>query len=661
MEDKYLWLEEVLSNESLDWVRSENQKTMTTFESLDWFENDVQELQTIFESKTKIPFVRFLLDEFVYNFWTDEKNIQGVLRRTTIEDYKKENPVWDIILDLDVLSKKENQKWVFHGYHVSPNRERVLIGLSPGGTDANIIREFDLRTRSFVENGFTLPLGKGGASWLSDNEIFVFRDFGPETVTNAGYPRLLKRWKRGELLERAQNILEISPENNSLDISVFHSNGQSIFIAAKSIGFYSTEYLKYDGSIFKQLSLPKKMQDLGGNLNGFFLITNETWKEFQIGDILYYDYKKEKVELVYRADERTSLYGFGPIKDGAIAILDTDVKGNLYFFSKKDGVWNQERIDLPANGSLDALVTNTELNDFFVSYSSFNTPSSYYYGNKNKIEGVVKKQPSHFDFKNIEVHQNFVKSNDGTMVPYFLVHQKGMEFNSKNPTILYGYGGFEISQKAYFSNILGKAWLEKGGVYVLTNIRGGGEYGPLWHQAALKENRQRAYDDFYAIAEDLFAKKITSPSHLGAKGGSNGGLLMGVCYTQRPDLFAAINCGVPLLDMHRYHKLLAGYSWIAEYGNPDDEVDGAFIRKLSPYHKINSEEKNYPIMYLHTSTKDDRVHPGHARKFAAKLKEYNLPYLYHENIDGGHAGASNIRETAAMQARDYAFFWKYLR
>lgn len=661
MEDKYLWLEEVLSEESLSWARAQNKKTIEMFESADWFKKDVKEIQTILESKEKIPFVYFIKDEFVYNFWTDEKNLQGLLRRTTIENYKNAKPTWDIILDVDALSEVEGQKWVFHDFEISPNKKRALVFLSPGGTDADVMREFDLASRSFVEDGFFLPVAKGGASWLSDNELFLTRDLGPGTVTNSGYAKFIKRWKRGESLDLAHTIFEITPENNSIGMSVYHEAGKSSFVATKHIDFYTTEYFKYDGSVFKQLNLPKKLDTLGARLDGAFLSLSQAWEEFLVGDIVYFTYADEKMELIYRPDNKSSIYSFRAIKDGALAIIDTDVKGNLYFFKKDNGVWSRERIDLPENGSIDMLATNSELNDFFVSFDSFNTPVSYYYGLKNKVEAVVKRQPGYFDFENIEVHQHFTKSPDGTMIPYFLVHKKGMKLDGKNPTLLYGYGGFEISLKAHFNNVLGKVWLDKGGVYVLSNIRGGGEYGPLWHQSALKENRQRAYDDFYAIAEDLFAKKITSPKHLGAQGGSNGGLLMGVCYTQRPDLFAAINCGVPLLDMHRYHKLLAGYSWIAEYGNPDDEVDGAFIRKLSPYHKINNAETNYPMMFLNTSTKDDRVHPGHARKFAAKLSDFGFNYIYHENIDGGHAGASNLKEVAFMRAMDYAFFWKYLK
>jgi prolyl oligopeptidase len=660
MEDKYLWLEDVLGDKSLAWARERNKKTIDLFGKEEWFNQDVENLQKILESKEKIPVVYFIEDGFVYSFWTDEKNIQGLLRRTTIESYKQAAPAWDVLLDLDVLSQAEGKKWVFHDFDISPNKKRALVSLSPGGTDADVVREFDILTRTFVKDGFELPVAKGSAQWMSDDELFVSRDFGPETITNSGYARLIKRWKRGEPLEKALTIFEIPKENNATDMRVYHEDGKASFVAAVHIDFYTTEFFKYDGSHFKQLDLPKKFESTGGNLTGFNFVLSQDWKEFLIGDVLHFDYATEVAELVYRAPANSAIYSARTIKSGLFIIVDTDVKGSFYYVKKENGKWIAEKIDLPENGSLDTLTTSVQTDDFFIMFDSFNTPVSYYYGNKNKIEAIVKRQPGFFDFENTEVSQHFTKSPDGTRVPYFVVHKKGLKYDGKNPTILYGYGGFEISLKPHFSNILGKVWFEKGGVYVLANIRGGGEYGPAWHQSALKEKRQRAYDDFYAIAEDVIAKNITSSQHLGAHGGSNGGLLMGVCFTQRPELFKAINCGVPLLDMRRYHKLLAGYSWIAEYGNPD-EADGVFISKLSPYHNINEEQKNYPMMFLNTSTKDDRVHPGHARKFAATLEEYGVDYIYHENIDGGHAGASNLKELAFMKAMDYAFFWKYLK
>lgn len=661
MEDKYLWLEEVLGEKSLEWVKRQNKKTIEFFSKDPEFDKLVDGLTEVLETKEKIPYANYINNGYVYNTWSDEKNIQGILRRSKIESYKTGNPVWDVLLDLDLLSSAEGQKWVFHGSTTSPDKKRALIFLSPGGTDADTMREFDFETKSFVKDGFTLPVSKGSASWLSDNELFLERDFGPETLTASGYPRTIRRLKRGQKLDEAEIIFTTPKEDTLLYVNTYHESGKNNTFIHRRIDFYSGEIHKFDGVNFKKIEMPLKFEVSDHNLDYLFMGLRQDWKEFKSGDFVAYNFHTDKFELIFGPDHKSSVYSSGMTHDGVMLIVDTDVKGNLYKFTKDGFTWIKKRVELPVNGSIDFMTTNPEGDDFFVAYDSFDTPLSYFHGKADKIENLVKKAPAFFNFENIEVSQQFTKSNDGTMVPYFLVHQKGLKLDGKNPTILYGYGGFEISLKSHFSNVLGKAWLDKGGVYVLSNIRGGGEYGPSWHQCALKENRVRTYQDFFSIAEELIAKKITSPAHLGVMGGSNGGLLMGVCYTQRPDLFKAINCGVPLLDMHRYHKLLAGHSWIAEYGNPDDEIDGKYIRELSPYHRIiKSDEKNYPVMFINTSTKDDRVHPGHARKFAAKLEEYGLPYFYHENIDGGHAGASNMRELAFMKALDYMFFWKQL-
>ncbi len=659
-EDKYLWLEEVLSEKSLEWAREQNKKTIEYFSKDPEFDKLVDSLTEALETKEKIPYASFINNGYVYNTWSDEKNIQGLLRRSKIESYKNGNPAWEALIDLDALSSAEGQKWVFHGATTSPDKKRALIFLSPGGTDADTMREFDFATKSFVKDGFTLPISKGSASWLSDNELFLERDFGPETLTASGYPRTIRRLARGQKLEDAEIIFTTPKEDTLLYVNTYHEAGKTNTYIHRRMDFYSGEVHRFDGKKFHKIEMPLKFEVSDHNLDYLFMGLRQDWKEFKAGDFVAYNFHTSKFELIFSPDNKSSVYSSGMTHDGVLLIVDTDVRSNLYKFAKDGFSWKKSKVDLPSNGSIDFMTTNSEGSDFFVAYDAFDTPLSYFYGKADKIEGLVKKSPAFFNYENIEVTQQFAKSNDGTMIPYFLVHQKGLVMNGKNPTILYGYGGFEISLKSHFSNLLGKAWLDKGGVYVLSNIRGGGEYGPSWHQCALKENRVRTYQDFFSIAEELFAKKITTPAHLGAMGGSNGGLLMGVCYIERPDLFKAINCGVPLLDMQRYHKLLAGHSWIAEYGNPDDEVDGKYIRDLSPYHRINKDEKNYPVMYINTSTKDDRVHPGHARKFAAKLEEYGLPYFYHENIDGGHAGASNMRELAFMKALDYMFFWKQL-
>lgn len=661
MTDKHEWLEDVLSEQSLDWVKAHNKRTTDHFSAEPGFNELVSSIQEILESKEKLPFVNVFNKGMVYNVWTDEVQIQGLIRRTTVEDYQKAQPNWETVLDLDVLSQKEGETWVYHGIDISPNGERALISLSPGGSDADTIREFDLKSKSFIEDGFSFSLSKGAATWFENDTLCVTREFGENSLTSSGYPRILNMWKRGSLVPSGKPLFEAQVEDLSVYASTVNEGEKSIALIQRSLDFYNAELFLYDGRNSEKLDCPKQFHTFGINLDMALMSFKENWNEFLSGDIISYHFTTKKFTLIYRPTPRTSVDTAGIAKDGVYLVIDEDVKGSLYFFSLSKNKWTGRKVELPTSGTIHGLVTDYDSLDFFVDYESFNMPTTIYYSNKNKELKAIKTQPSYFNHKDVEVNQHFVKSLDGTMVPYFLIHKKGLSLNSKNPTILYGYGGFEVSMKPWFSNMMGRVWLDKGGVYVLGNIRGGGEYGPSWHQAALKDKRDRAYEDFFAIAEDLIAKNITAPKHLGAMGGSNGGLLMGVCFTRRPELFSAINCGVPLLDMHRYHKLLAGNSWVAEYGNPDDEVDGSYIRKLSPYHNIDERQKNYPQIYINTSTKDDRVHPGHARKFGAKLEEFNIPFHYQENINGGHAGFANLTELAFLRALDYAFFWKYLK
>ena len=657
MHDQYLWLEEVQGKAALDFVKDLNQQSIEVLKSHPLFNQIEAVALDIFGSKEKIPYI-WLEKEYVYGHWTDDLNPQGLVRRTTITNFLETNPHWDIILDLDLLSKEENKKWVFKGCEISPSEKKALFFLSPGGSDANFCREFDLEKRCFLSNGFQLNESKGGAHYVNEDLLRIERKFDDDSVTTSGYARTVRELKRGDKEESANIIFEIKKEDMYAYSKIIHDGPSEYAFLGRVIDFYNIEEYLYQNGEAKLLNLPTQAED-HGVLNGKYIVTiKQNWKGFIIGDVLEYDLKTDEVRKIFSPKENQSISSISRTLNGLYFIIDEDVVSSLYFCDQKNN-YQLTKVDLPQNGSIDFLSADYRTHHFFVTYSSFNRPATYYYGQKDKIITIAKAAPSFFDHDQIEVSQHFVKSLDGTKVPYFLIHKKGIEYNSKNPTILYGYGGFEIPLKPNFSNGIGASWLTRGGIYVLSNIRGGGEYGPRWHQAALKENRHKAYEDFFAIAEDLIKKGITSPQHLGAMGGSNGGLLMGVCYTQRPDLFAAINCGVPLLDMHRYHKLLAGASWMAEYGNPDDEKDGEYIRKISPYQNIE-KDKSYPIMFLNTSTKDDRVHPGHARKFAAKLKEFNHPVYYYENIDGGHAGASNYREQAFKHALDMCFFWKHL-
>jgi prolyl oligopeptidase len=657
VQDKYLWLEDVLAEQSLDFVKSINAESVKKLKGHPKFAEIEACALKFFGTKDKIPYIN-LDEDLVYNHWTDDLNPQGILRRTSIVEFLNQSPKWEVIIDLDLLSKNENKKWVYKGYDLSPNKDKMLLFLSPGGSDANVVREFDLLKKEFIVDGFYLPESKGGAHYVSTDEIYLERKFDEASVTTSGYARTVRSLKRGQSLESANILFEIKKEEMYAYSKLVEDGDTHYLFFGKVIDFYNTEEYLIENTEKTLLAIPTMAED-HGVVNGKYLLTIKTdWNEYKMGDILEFDLKSKSSKLIFRPKLNQSVSTAARTKNGLYLIIDEDVVSSLYFLDQLKN-YQLEKVELPSNGAINFLSTDHQSNYFFVTYSSFNMPPTYYFGEKNIIKQVAKSGPSFFDHEQIEVKQYFAISLDGTKVPYFLVHQKGIQYDGTNPTILYGYGGFEISLRPNFSNGIGASWLSHGGVYVLSNIRGGGEYGPRWHQAALKSKRHKAYEDFFAIAEDLIAKKITSPKHLGAMGGSNGGLLMGVCYTQRPDLFSAINCGVPLLDMHRYHQLLAGASWIAEYGDPEDESDGAYIRNISPYQNIKERTK-YPVMFLNTSTKDDRVHPGHARKFAAKLKEYQYPVYYYENIDGGHAGASNYKESAFLHALDMCFFWTHL-
>lgn len=659
MDDKYLWLEEVNSERALTWARELSQETIDKIKTHPSFFKIEEDALNSMDAKEKIPYVS-IVGDFLYNTWFDSDHLQGIFRRTTINEYLTENPSWETILDIDQLSSVENTTWVLQEFNFNRDKTRAMVVLSPGGSDANVAREFDLETKSFIIDGFILPLSKGSVHWMDDNTLRLCREFDENSLSASAYPITVRDWKRGQKIEEATTVFKGAPSDVLVYSREFeHEGGHSVFLE-RWIDFQSAEIYFDDNGHLIKLNLPAKCFAIGVFKNNYIVTIKEDWQGNKSGDILAYNLKTHVTKKLLSPGKNQSIDQIYVTKNGLIAIIDEDVKGALYFCNIHDDLsLKSKKIDLPSNGTVDHLCATPRSDKFFVSYSSFNSPSIYFYGEGENSVRIAKKTPSLFNHQEIEVSQYFAKSLDGTMIPYFVAYKKGTRFNGTNPTILYGYGGFEISLKPTFSNILGSAWLDRGGIYVLSHIRGGGEYGPSWHQAAMKEKRHKAYEDFFAIAEDLFFRKITSPKHLGALGGSNGGLLMGVAFTQRPDLFKAICCEMPLLDMHRYHKLPPGPSWIAEYGDPDDDKDGAFIRSISPYQNIKKEGQ-YPIIFLTTSTKDDRAHPGHARKFAARLLEYGHAFEYFENFEGGHAAATNNKQYAFFFALEFSFFWKHL-
>ncbi|HEX3720914.1 MAG TPA: prolyl oligopeptidase family serine peptidase [Verrucomicrobiae bacterium] len=668
-DDPNLWLEKVTGDKALAWVREQNAASTAKLESLPGFSALDERLLSILNSHERIPLVA-KLGKFYYNFWRDDKNVRGLWRRTTLAEYKKPNPAWDTVLDLDQLASQEKENWVWHGYTaLEPSYDRCLIELSRGGADASVLREFDLTHRQFVPDGFTAPEAKMDVAWRNRDTLYIGTDFGPGSLTSSGYPRVLKEWRRGTPLSQAAAIFEGEPADVGLGVSVEHDHGNVYELIHRDVTFFSGETLIRRGD--KWVRIEKPSDAIVDTFGRFLLLRlRSDWtvngKTFPAGALLAAnmdDYLRggRALSVLFQPTERASLASIADTKHYLVLTALDNVHSRPYLLRFTHGQWDTAPMSAPPFGtvSIDGIDPN-ESDDYFMRLADFLTPSSLYLGVAGKSETEkIKALPAFFNTDGLEIQQFDAKSRDGTRVPYFQVGRKGLRLDGGNVTLLNGYGGFEIPMLPNYNPVIGAAWLERGGVYVLANIRGGGEFGPKWHEAARKQNRQRAYDDFIAVAEDLIARGVTSPRHLGIEGRSNGGLLMGVMLTERPDLFGAVHCGSPLLDMRRYNKLLAGASWMDEYGNPDVPEDWAYIKKYSPYQNIHADQK-YPPILITTSTRDDRVHPGHARKMAERLRELGHEVLYYENIEGGHGAAANNKQSAFMETLAYTFLWNEL-
>jgi prolyl oligopeptidase len=669
-EDPYLWLEGVEDPKALDWVRERNARAEAEIATTPEFKKLEADLLAILDSDARIPAVQ-KIGRFYYNFWRDKQNPRGVWRRTTLEEYRKVEPTWETVIDLDALNAAEKENWVWHGAEcLKPQYERCLIALSRGGADADVTREFDLETKTWVEDGFFRPEAKGGLQWIDRDTVYVYTDFGTGTMTESGYPRTVREWKRGTPMASAKMVYEGKPDD--MYIAAFHdlTPGYERSFVSRTIAFYNDElYLRgKDGKLVK-LDVPNSATKVVHN-QWMTVELREPWKlkdrSFEAGSLLAIDFEKfmagsRDFDVVFAPDERTSLSGHAWTRGHLVLTLLSDVKSRIRVLTPLgEGGWRQSLIEgVPAVGTTSVSPVDPDNSDaLWMTTSDFLTPTSLSLVEIGRKPEKLKAMPAFFDAEGLVAEQQFATSKDGTRVPYFIVRPKHMKMDGSTPTLLWGYGGFEVSYTASYPAMAGRGWLQQGGVYVLANIRGGGEYGPRWHQAALKANRHKAFEDFAAVAQDLFARKITSPRRLGAQGGSNGGLLMGNMITQYPELFGAIVCQVPLLDMKRYTKLLAGASWMAEYGDPDTK-DWEFIRTFSPYHMLKDGAKYPPVLFT-TSTRDDRVHPGHARKMMAKMEAMGADVRYYENIEGGHGGSANNQQEAHMRALAYTFLWQQL-
>lgn len=666
--DPYLWLEEVEGEKALEWVREQNKVAQKELEAFPNFEKLRGRILTILDSEEKIPYIS-KYGRWYYNFWQDKTNVRGVWRRTTLESYRTEKPEWETVIDLDALAKAENENWVWQGAQVlEPSYDRCLVYLSRGGSDADVIREFDLIDKQFVKDGFVLPESKGNATWHTRDSVFVGRDFGEGSMTTSGYPRIVKMWQRGTPLEGAETIFEGELNDVWVYGSLRRSRGLEYEFVGRNNTFWTGEnFLISDGDLVK-LEIPEDTAmwlALVGEwlvlpLKSPYTVANKTYPTGALIAIKLDDFLKGKrdFDVLFEPSERTVLSSWMATKNYIVLNVSANLERELYTLTFENNAWVKQELRAPVKGTLNLWAEDDETSDnFFLEGSDYLTPSTLFYGNaETKTFEKLKQAPAWLDSGQFIAEKFEAVSKDGEKIPYFVVRRKDVKLDGKNPTLLYGYGGFEISMGPAYKSI---AWLENGGVYVDAILRGGGEFGPDWHWAATKENKQRTFDDFIAIAEDLIARKITSAEHLGIMGGSNGGLLMGAMLTQRPDLFKAIVCAVPLLDMYRYNQMLAGASWMGEYGDPSKSEEWAYIEKYSPYHNVKADAK-YPRVLFTTSTKDDRVHPGHARKMMALLKDLGYDSLLYENIEGGHAGASNNAQIAYRQALSYSFLFAEL-
>jgi prolyl oligopeptidase len=669
-EDPYLWLEDVTGKKQLEWVDAQNALTKPILEATPDFKQMQARLLAISTSRERIPGV-VKRGDFLYNHWQDATTPRGLLRRTTLDEYRKKDPKWEPVLDFTRLSADEKVDWAYRAADcLYPEYRRCLISLSRGGADAVEVREFDMVTKQFVKEGFRLAEAKQRVAWADADTLYVARDFGPGSMTRSGYPRIVKAWKRDTPIAEAKTLFE-GQADDTINVTGFVVNepGRSYHQIRRDTGVRIGESFILHSGKWVMVDAPKDADV--SIFNGMLMLRlRSDWKPaatvFKSGSLIAGDLDKflaggRDFELLFEPGPRTSLKNFTVTKNLVLLDILDNVKARLTELQREGGQWKRRDVDVPRMASIRlAAFDRDSSDDYWLTVTSFIEPTTLYLGRagtdaREKLKGL----PAFFDAKGLTVAQHEATSKDGTRVPYFIVMREKLKLDGRNPTILFGYGGFEVSQVPGYDASRGAAWLERGGVWVLANLRGGGEFGPAWRQVAQREGRQKAHDDLIAVAEDLVKRRITSPAHLGISGGSQGGLLVGAAFTQRPDLFGAAVSAIPLLDMKRYHLLLAGSSWMGEYGDPDKPADWDFIGKYSPYQNV-FKDKKYPKVFIWTTTRDDRVHPGHARKMVAKMKDQGHDVLYFENTEGGHGAGTTPEQQSYVSALMYAFFRKAL-
>ncbi|WP_284126004.1 prolyl oligopeptidase family serine peptidase [Parerythrobacter aestuarii] len=670
--DPFIWLEETRSDRALDWVRGENAKTEDALQTDPRFEELKAEALAIYNADDRVPGVSFTHYGLI-NFWQDADNPKGILRRTTMESWRTDEPEWETILDVDALAAAEDKEWVYRGMScLPPDGTRCMVSLSDGGKDASIQREFDLETLSFVEGGFELPESQGGSSWLDQDTLLISRNFSEETTTESFYPLTTRVWKRGTSIDDAEEIFRGEKADVSAGAYLLR-DGEAVIhgrMAYRGLSFHERAYYFEKDGEWLRLNIPEKANPYGIIDGQILFSTDVDWtrgeQTFPADAIVAADLEAWKADpngaemtLVWAPGERQTKRGGGSTKSSMYVNLLDNVRGKVLKFDYQDGEWVSEEIALPENATVGITTTSDETDEIMFAATDFLTPTRWFYAKDGVTLEQVKESPSRFEPEGMEIEQYEATSKDGTKIPYFIVKPKGMVMDGTTPTLLTGYGGFQVPRLPGYLGSTGKLWLERGGAYVLGNMRGGGEFGPEWHQTAIRENKQRTWDDFIAIAEDIQERGFTSAAHLGIQGGSQGGLLVGTAFTQRPDLFNAAIVQIPLFDMLRYHLIGRGASWIGEYGDPRIPEQKAWIDGYSPYQKL-TEDQDFPRIYYVTSTADDRTHPSHGRKAAARMAANGQDYLYYEDMQGGHSGGVDNEQRAKLQAMQWVYLMQQL-
>jgi prolyl oligopeptidase len=668
-DDPFTWLEEIRGARALAWARNENARTLGALQADARYQANYDRALDILQARDRIPMVT-LRPDGLYNFWQDGAHIRGLVRRTSLASYRTDSPEWETVLDVDALAAAEGRSWVYQGMQCLPPEERVcLVSLSDGGRDANVVREFDLRERRFVAGGFTLPEGKQIAVWEDADTLLIARDWGPGTMTSSGYPFVIKRLRRGQALDRAEEVYRGAADDvRAAPLVLRDSDGRVQGVGAyRGVDFFRRQFILFRAGGNLTLNIPERAS-LAGIIGGRVLVTlDEAWQaapdlSFAADSLVSYDLDEwrrdplgARPSLVWAPGPKQTLGGVVTTHSRLILGILDNIRGRAFSFDFTGGRWRSTELPLPQYATISVTGASDLTDEAMFSVTSYLTPTKlYYYDGATGALERIKQTPPRFRAAGHIVEQLEAVSRDGARIPYFLIRPRAIAYDGSTPTLLYGYGGFQVSELPTYSGTMGRLWLEPGNAYVVANLRGGGEFGPGWHQSAQGANKQRTWDDYIAVAEDLIRRRITSPRRLGAVGGSQGGLLVGTAITQHPELFHAAIIQVPLFDMLRYHLMGAGASWIGEYGDPRIPEQRAWIEAYSPYQHLVAG-RDYPMPFIETSTADDRVHPGHGRKAAARLAALGQPYYYYENMEGGHAAAANLQETARRIALEYTY------